>query len=270
MLNSLVRILTASPTPGLALRTIMRVRFRSGLAQLDATPNPSPLAGSITSALRRSLEHRFDAADREWFRRIEAVRREMEASDELIEGWVGPTPIRRSCRRGSKTPFWGQLLYSLVREIRPGAALELGSNVGISAMYQAAAQARVGSGRLVTLEGAPGPAAVAARNLAGLGLESASVVPGRFHDTLDSVLHELAPVDYAFIDGHHDEEATLGYFETLAPKLSPGAVLVFDDIAWSDGMRRAWRAIRRTPGVTLVVDLHSVGICVVEGRMQAS
>ncbi|HEX7116836.1 MAG TPA: class I SAM-dependent methyltransferase [Steroidobacter sp.] len=53
---------------------------------------------------------------------------------------------------------------------------------------------------------------------------------GRFDDVLPGVLSEMGSVDYVFIDGHHEEEATNRYFELVRPYLSDIAVVVFDDI----------------------------------------
>lgn len=55
--------------------------------------------------------------------------------------------------------------------------------------------------------------------------------------------------DLAFVDGHHDEQATLDYFALIRPRMRTGAVMAFDDIEWSDGMRRAWKEIRASDGV---------------------
>jgi len=43
-------------------------------------------------------------------------------------------------------------------------------------------------------------------------------------------------------------------------------LVVFDDIAWSDGMRRAWNRIARSEGVEVAVDLGPLGLCVINRR----
>ena len=65
----------------------------------------------------------------------------------------------------------------------------------------------------------------------------------RFDIVLPKLLEEISPIDFAFIDGHHDREATLSYFKQILPFMAKGGVMLFDDIAWSDGMREAWREI---------------------------
>jgi predicted O-methyltransferase YrrM len=93
------------------------------------------------------------------------------------------------------------------------------------------------------------------------------VVPGRFQDTLADVAREQAPVDFAFIDGHHDEHATVAYFRQILPHLGRSAVLVFDDISWSPGMERAWKTVTADERVGLAVDLSAIGICLVSDSL---
>ena len=138
--------------------------------------------------------------------------------------------------------------------------IELGSCVGISASYQAAALELNGAGRLVTLEGAEALAERTARSLDEMGLSHrASVRIGRFSDTLDDVLKELEPVGIAFIDGHHIEQATVQYMEQIAAYAGPESLLIFDDINWSEGMRKAWRTIADDPRFALTVEMRSIG-----------
>ena len=116
-------------------------------------------------------------------------------------------------------------------------------------------------GTLTTMEGAPSLAAISEKNLEHLGLTLAKVVRGRFQDNLDKVIDENRPIDYVFIDGHHDEQATISYFEAFAPNLATNAVVVLDDISWSAGMRRAWNTIIANDKVSVSVDLSVIGIC---------
>src|SRR6185437_7013815 len=128
--------------------------------------------------------------------------------------------------------------------------------------YLGAAQKLNQRGRVATLEGAPALAALAEQHLQSLGLDNVRVVVGRFQDTLAGVIQSDRPLDFVFIDGHHEEKATLQYFEQVYPALASKAVVVFDDIAWSDGMQRAWRSIEDDPRVQLSVDLSRVGVAV--------
>jgi predicted O-methyltransferase YrrM len=134
----------------------------------------------------------------------------------------------------------------------------------MSAAYQGAALKLNGRGTLLTLEGDPSLADIARNNLEQLGLDTVEVVVGRFQNTLPDSLIKRRPVDYVFVDGHHDEQATLAYFQQILPCLSETALLVFDDVAWSGGMKRAWRAISSDRRIAVAVDLGGVGLCLVD------
>jgi predicted O-methyltransferase YrrM len=167
--------------------------------------------------------------------------------------------------RASVWPTWGLFLMRLVRELRPRSCLEVGTGYGLSGCYQAAALALNGEGRIVTLEGASARARIADQGFAALGLGRVEAIVGPLHDTLPGAARRAAPVDYAFVDAGHGEAETLEHFRTLAPHLEGRAVVVFDDIRWSDGMRRAWAQISRHPAVTAAIDVHRMGVCVVAG-----
>jgi predicted O-methyltransferase YrrM len=184
----------------------------------------------------------------------------------LAAGRTETKTVSDICRNTSRSPLWGRLLFRLVREAQPSNCLELGTSVGISTAYQAAALQLNGAGAITSLEGAEAVVEVARRNLDDLGLTRAQIVPGRFDDTLESVLASNASIDYAFIDGHHEKNATLSYFEEISSSSDDGAILLFDDIAWSRGMRSAWSTIRSDSRVRLSVDLFKIGLCVLGQR----
>ena len=236
----------------------------------------------LATAIREALSGEVTAPEAQWVERIEKLRRDLEASRDTVvmtdfgagsadnvtseaRARTGPAVEKRvseMCAHASKSRFWGLLLFKLIRKFRPAAGLELGTCLGISAAYQAAALELNGRGRLVTIEGSASLATLAARNLSTLGLPSVSVATGRFEDRLGEVLDSLGQLDYAFIDGHHDEHATEVYFERILPRCSGSALIVFDDVDWSEGMARAWGRISRHASVRHAVDLGRIGICI--------
>lgn len=241
--------------------------------------------GSTRSALDPSLrlgvalDAKLPAEGRIWAEKIELLRDCLVGSEEELrflpladnkgtstgqpsntEAWT--RSVGEMCE-SSSGPAWGRRLFNAVSVSRPGICLELGTCLGISAAYQAAALREIGTGKLVTLEGSPDLAAVARRNFADLGLDNVEVRVGSFVETLQPTLDDFLSVDFAFIDGHHDEEATISYFETILPHAARGAVLIFDDIRWSRGMRRAWHRIATHPNTHLIRDLRRWGICFV-------
>src|SRR5438309_8315224 len=112
------------------------------------------------------------------------------------------------------------------------------------------------------MEGSPEVAEIAKNNFNSLEIKNVSVVVGRFQDNLDTLLEE-GNYDYAFIDGHHDRDATILYFNRIYHGFSPQGLIVFDDIKWSDGMIEAWNSIIADKRITVSIDLGPIGICVI-------
>lgn len=242
---------------------------------------------SITHSVRAALKRALTLEEKSWIDRIEYLRTEMNAStkqitrtdygagnpdsnrtqEEMRVGVETVDTLGHISQAASKSAFWCCLLFKLIRTVHPTSCIEMGTAVGISAAYQAAALELNGHGSLVTLEGAMSLADIAKNNFRQLGLNTVEVVVGRFQNTLADILKNRQPVDYVFVDGHHDEQATLAYFEQILPFLAETALLVFDDIVWSEGMKRAWNAIAHDRRVSVAVDLGPIGLCVIDSSI---
>jgi predicted O-methyltransferase YrrM len=269
---------------GLATRGRIRRESADGLRLARAVRELSARGDWVGRVVRRALveavARRPGRREQEYLRRIEALRHELTASDRVIEridfGAGDGVPLSQAsyhdgvavvhtigefCRGSCMGPVWSRVLFYLVREAAPVHALELGTALGLSAGYQGAALELNGHGRLVTIEGAGPLADIARDNLARLGISSVEVVTGRFREALPPVLEGLQPLDFAYLDGHHDGRATLDYFGAVLSALRSPAIVVLDDISISPGMREAWQEISRHPRVTLALDLQKLGIC---------
>ncbi len=112
------------------------------------------------------------------------------------------------------------------------------------------------------MEGSASLADLSRLTIDGLGLSHyASVEHGRFSDLLSKVAGTAGPFDIVFIDGHHDEHATIEYFDALRGATASDAIIIFDDIRWTAGMRRAWSRVKVDDRVAVSLDLGSMGIC---------
>jgi len=178
-------------------------------------------------------------------------------SNEMYNGVEKETNSFEQCSIGLKGN-WAQTMYSLVKENTPKKVLELGTCCGFSSIYMAKANA---STVVYTIEGDLNVAKIAEENIKKAKCNNIKQFVGRFQDVLDDILNEIKEVDLAFIDGHHDKKATIDYFNQIKPFLSRNAIVVFDDISWSDGMVDAWEIIKEDSIIKEYKDLKKLGIC---------
>jgi len=257
--------------PGFVKAAVLSLRRRAALRRVRRVTSGDARTAALLRAVERSLRGGLEPEERAWILRLAELRRRLRRSREriLVPG-ADPAAAQTVGERYlfSKSELASLLLFRLVREFRPARCLELGTNVGVSAAYQAAALALNGGGELHTVEMSPPLAELSRVHLASVGL-AAEVHTGRFADVLPALLARTAPLDYVFIDGHHDGPATVGYFAQIHPSLRPGALVVFDDIAWSSGMAEAWATIQADPRVRVAVGLGTMGACIVGGEGDA-
>jgi predicted O-methyltransferase YrrM len=156
-----------------------------------------------------------------------------------------------------KPPKLAKLLYRLTAFAKPSNIVELGTCLGITTLYL---QAAAPNAQVYTLEGCPQTAGVAKDVFDKAGSNDITVITGNFDDTLPGVIAGLDRLDFVYIDGNHQRDATLRYFEWCLPKVHDNTMLIFDDIYWSAGMKEAWAQIKAHPQVSATVDLFWIGL----------
>lgn len=201
------------------------------------------------------------------FTPIENLRKELLADKTLIEvedlgagsssSKNNQRTIGEIARNALKSKKLGQLLFRMVDHFRPNTIVELGTSLGITTAYLAAAN---GAGKVFTIEGSDRIADVAQKNFERLNLYNTTLIRGNFDDRLPALLQETGIVDLAFVDGNHRLEPTLRYFKLLLEHSDENTILIFDDIHWSAEMEAAWDEIRKSDAVTCTVDLFFLGL----------
>ncbi|OQX75439.1 MAG: SAM-dependent methyltransferase [Bacteroidetes bacterium 4484_249] len=160
-------------------------------------------------------------------------------------------------RTSSKNKKHGRLIYRLVNYFQPQTILELGTSLGLSTAYMALGNP---SSKVTTVEGCPNISGLAAENIKKLSIENINLKTGNFDELLPDILNSLNQLDFIFIDGNHQQEPTIKYFEQCLSKINNDSIFIFDDIHWSEGMERAWEYIKQHPSVTLSIDIFFMGI----------
>ncbi|WP_183563353.1 O-methyltransferase [Mucilaginibacter sp. SP1R1] len=209
----------------------------------------------------------YNYADQKVYHEVENIRQKLLVDNRVISitdlGAGSHLNNNRQKRVGDiaanalKQPKLAQLLYRLAANFKPRNIIELGTCLGITTLYlqKAAPEAHV-----YTMEGCPQTAGVAQETFAQAGLNSVELITGNFDDNLPGAINSLDQLDFVFVDGNHQKDATLKYFEWCLPKVHEDTVLIFDDIYWSEGMKEAWAQIKEHPHVTVTVDLFWIGL----------
>lgn len=201
------------------------------------------------------------------FAEAEGIRERMLQDRRLIQvtdlgagtlsGQKSNRTVRSIAQSALSSPWQCRILFKIIQTYRARNLLELGSSLGISAIYLSGTSSK---SRLVTLEGCPEIARLAKGNFNIYKRKNIELQLGPFSDTLPLALKEFVKLDFAFIDGNHKLEPTLEYFDQILDHLHPGSILILDDIHWSSPMEKAWNIIKQHPKVTLSIDLFFFGV----------
>jgi predicted O-methyltransferase YrrM len=145
-----------------------------------------------------------------------------------------------------------QLLYRICNYFQIENALEIGTSLGIGTCSIA-----LGSKRVTTIEGCPETLKIAQKNSAKFKLKNIHFIQENF----DVIIPKLSETyDLIYIDGNHQKEATLAYFESLIKNSHNDTIFIFDDIHWSTEMEEAWQEICANKHVTVSIDTFQWGI----------
>lgn len=203
------------------------------------------------------------------FDELEALRKKMlqvETQMEFVDFGAGSRNLGKKNTRKIKdvartsliSPLKAQWMFRLINFLKPKNILEIGTSLGLSALYM---QSAALNAQLVTLEGNPDSANIARKNFSIFPYaKKISIEIGKFEDTLQPTLKKMGQVDFVFMDGNHRQEPTLAYFEQIRPFLSEKSVIILDDIYWSEGMTAAWNQLKNDSQVTVSVDMYHFGI----------
>lgn len=154
-------------------------------------------------------------------------------------------------------PKKGNLLFRLSNYWQAQNTLELGTSLGLGTLYLAWGNRQ---GKVHTIEGCKACYQLAKHHCQVMKLNNVHCYNGQFKQILPKLLHNLPTLDLAYIDGHHTHEATLAYFNQLLPFVNENSCIIFDDIYWSKGMEKAWKAICVHPATRVSINLFQLGL----------
>ena len=148
-----------------------------------------------------------------------------------------------------------------LHEKRPLEIIELGTSLGVTTSYLAAANSK---NHVLTFEGSAQVLKIAKGVWRALCLENIEWKQGNIDDTLYLCAREK--LDIAYVDANHTYEATKRYVEFLLTRMNEKGVVVIDDIHYSQQMERAWNELKMDHRVSTSMDLYHFGLLFVDSH----
>ncbi len=157
---------------------------------------------------------------------------------------------------------YGKLINYLASLPEVKKIVELGTSVGTGTAYLAIHNQ---DKKVFTIEGCPNIAELSKISISNihkkeLNLDNITFYVGEFSTQFEKLKSDCGLADLVYIDGNHTYNATLDYFNYFLANTNRKAILVFDDIHWSDGMEKAWDEICNSSKSRVTVDLFRMGI----------
>jgi len=215
----------------------------------------------------------YDKANYPEYATLETYRKELLKSSETIavtDFGQGSRVFKSNQRRiaaiaknAGITPKRQRLLFRLARYFKPQNSLELGTSLGLAT---AALSLGNPSGKVNTVEGCLNTAKTAQSYFNEFELSNIVLHTNTFEQFFSENSSETYNVVY--VDGNHNKEKTLAYFQTLLKQTSNESILIFDDIYWSPEMTKAWEEIKQHPKVTVSIDTFYWGLVFFRNEQQ--
>ncbi len=162
---------------------------------------------------------------------FESVAREMEALDDEFRTHGIPERFKEQWNVSHNVGVWNvprstaEFLYQLILIKRPKLIVELGTSIGYSTIWLAAAAKEVGS-EVLTIEIESYKVESASEYISRAGVADAvRQIHGNIGEVLDGFEERT---DFVFMDAN--KRSYLEYIKKMEPYLNPGAVVVADNV----------------------------------------
>jgi predicted O-methyltransferase YrrM len=208
---------------------------KSTIRDIKHTPKAAPaLADKKFAALVDAL-HCVPTVDIAIAEKIALIADEVRNNNDSVETqqWAGD--VRAHFDMSSSFGGKGRILAAIIRYMGSRDCLELGTAYGMSALFILEALAKQGEhARLTTVEGSELQHALSSALLKQLYGDKVSCVYGWTSRILAELVASVGQVDFMFHDAGHSRLDYTRDFNAVLPVLAPGAVVLIDDIRWSD------------------------------------
>jgi len=227
-----------------------------------------PVLNAFAKTFDQVKKSTYSEEDRTCFKRQEIYSDQLLKSTQKISyeifGNPNPKEVREIYKRAASPIKWCRFLFCLCKNMKAQKVFEIGANLGVSGGYILEAIKDCENPKFITMEGVSDLCDIANNHFGTLApQENFEIIPGLYQDSYPTVLQKEITFDVLFIDGNHQKEPTLHYFNTLKSKLSQHAIMIFDDINWTSGMKECWNTIKNDPSVAYSIDMYKQGIIII-------
>lgn len=200
----------------------------------------------------------FYESQKEIFDQIEQSLSETDAKGKMplwsgygeVEGY--PTKVGPNAKRNAAQVRTGrgtcQFYAWLATQKKPKTILEFGAAFGASGMYWLAGLKNTSGGKLISFEPNKIWSKVAKANFETVS-DDFLLTEGTFEDNVSLVTPKA---NITLIDAIHTKAFVLHQFELVKKVSAKGAIVLFDDISFSNDMRDCWREVIKSPDAASV------------------
>lgn len=190
-------------------------------------------------------------------KRAKQNRKKISIKDEGQNGQLISTTIRKRAIASSSTKRTIRIIYQTICYFNPNIIIEAGTNLGFTTISMATANPK---STVYSIEADKTLVENAQQNIMCSHIRNIELIHGTFEEKIPQILGQIKYFDLAYIDGNHKYEATTSYFHLLLKHTTSNSIIIFDDICWSPGMKKAWKEIINHPSITVSINLGSFGM----------
>lgn len=187
---------------------------------------------------------------------IENYRRNLLATGDKIKINNQLQSINQLVNSREIDPKTGEILFKAIHLYKPKTLLEIGTNLGISTLYQATPNPHV---PLISLESAPELSRQTKAYFQKLGTRNITCIAGPISTNLPSVINTLKSLEFIFFNKPIDEKAAISYFEQCLPHLTPNSMVVVRNPYASLGSALFWDYLKKQAITKLSIDIYDLG-----------
>lgn len=195
---------------------------------------------------------------------VEQVRNILKKSGQKITAGGKTMTLETVIKRDCKPKHLSQMLMRLAVHYKPKTILEIGTSLGVSTMYIAAADSKA---KIVTIDHEKEIAALNAKNFKRAGFHNIDMICGDAVVELENAIKKLDQIDMLYID-ISDANKSLRVFNDAKGNMSSKSLCVVGDIHESDEKEELWNKLKEDNIVNVSLDIFDFGLLIIDNELQ--